>query len=310
MKHFRAEAVSLSLVILIAFLGVNMTPNPANAGNPTTAPSDPFVRLWEHDAPGAQGTRDADIPTLTPFLIPTKNATGAAVIVCPGGAYGHLADHEGKPVALWLNTLGIQGFVLKYRLGPKYHHPVEMEDGQRAVRYVRSHAAQWHLDPKRIGILGFSAGGHLASTVATHFDDGIAGAPDPVDRVSCRPDLAILMYPVITMRDPFAHLPSRKNLLGDNPDPSLLAFLSSDEQVTKSTPPCFLVHTMDDHTSPVENSLLFAAACRKNHVPVELHLFEHGKHGFGLGKDDPVLSTWPGLAALWLQRHGFAKIDK
>jgi acetyl esterase/lipase len=202
---------------------------------------------------------------------------------------------------------GISGFVLKYRLGPKYHHPVELEDAQRAIRLVRSRAAQWNLDPKRIGILGFSAGGHLASTAATHFDSGSASALDPIDRAGSRPDLAILVYPVISMQEPYAHVASRTNLLGADPDHELEKSLSNDLQVTPNTPPCFVVHTADDHTVPVENSLLFVMACRKNGVPVELHVFEHGPHGFGLGSGDPTLSTWPDLAAQWLRRHGFAR---
>jgi len=265
----------------------------------------PSVRLWDGDAPGAQGAADADVPTLTPFLLAPAKAGAAAFIVCPGGAYGHLAPHEGAPVAQWLNSLGIHAFVLKYRLGPKYHHPAEMLDVQRAIRLVRSRADQWHLDANRIGIVGFSAGGHLASTAATHFDAGIPDDPDPINRVSSRPDLAILAYPVISMADPYAHALSRKNLLGDNPDPALELLLSNDRQVTAQTPPCFILHTADDRTVPVENSLLFAMACRQHKVPVELHVFEHGPHGFGLGGNDPVLTTWPSIAAQWLRRHKF-----
>ncbi len=253
---------------------------------------------------GLGGIRHPDADAIFP---PRGTATGAAFIVCPGGAYVNLAPHEGKPVAQWLSSLGITGFVLKYRLGPKYHHPVELEDAQRAIRLVRSRAAQWNLDPKRIGILGFSAGGHLASCAATHFDDGQPDAPDAIDQSGSRPDLAILIYPVITLHDPYAHRPSRENLLGDHPDPDLVEWLSSDRQVTPNTPPCFLVHTADDGTVAVENSLLFAMACRRNGVPVELHVFEHSPHGFGLGGNDPQLSVWPTLAAHWLEKHGFAK---
>ena len=263
------------------------------------------IRLWEEKAPAALGAADADVPTLTPFILDRANASGAAFVVCPGGGYQHLAPHEGAPVAQWFNSLGIDAFVLKYRLGPTYHHPVEMEDVQRAIRLVRARAAEWGIDPHRIGVLGFSAGGHLASTAATHFDAGNPQAADPIDRVSCRPDLAILIYPVISMSNVYVHSGSRKNLLGDEPDPALEKFLSNDLQVTSATPPCFLVHGADDHVVPVENSLLFAMACHKNNVPFELHIFEHGPHGFGLGGSDRELSSWPAMARNWLERNGF-----
>jgi acetyl esterase/lipase len=263
------------------------------------------IRLWDGDAPGAVGTADVDLPTLTPFVVDRSKGSGAAFIVCPGGGYQHLAPHEGAPVAEWFNSLGIDAFVLKYRLGPTYHHPVEIEDVQRAIRLVRAHASEWGIDPHRIGVLGFSAGGHLASTAATHFDSGNSAAADPVDRVSCRPDLAILIYPVISMSNTYVHSGSRLNLLGEHPDPELMKFLSSDLQVTSNTPPCFLVHGADDHVVPVENSLLFAMACHKNKVPFELHIFEHGPNGFGLGGSDRELSSWPSMAGNWLERNGF-----
>jgi acetyl esterase/lipase len=266
----------------------------------------PPLPLWPQGAPGALGAADADVPTLTPFFPSPAKATGAAFIVCPGGGYQHLAPHEGKPVAQWLNSLGITSFVLKYRLGPKYHYPVELQDAQRAIRLVRSESAKWKLDPDRIGIIGFSAGGHLASMTATLFDAGHPQASDPIDRISSRPDLAILMYPVIAMQGPYVHHGSRRNLLGDNPDPSTERQLSTNLQVSSKTPPCFLVHGDDDRTVPVQNSLLFASACRDKGVPVELHIFEHGPHGFGLGGSDPILRAWPALAAQWLRVHGFA----
>jgi acetyl esterase/lipase len=296
--------VYLLLLAFAALLGsplVAATP----AAEPTTAQSNAPIRLWDQSAPGALSDQAVDIPTLTPFLIANKTKPAPAFIVCPGGSYQHLADHEGAPVAQWFTTLGIDGFVLKYRLGPKYHHPVEMEDVQRAIRLIRANASRWNIDPKRIGIIGFSAGGHLASTAATHFEDGNASAADPIERVSSRPDLVILMYPVITMMDPYVHAGSRLNLLGKTPEPSLIALLSNERQVTPATPPCFIVQGADDHIVQVQNSLMFAAACRENKVPFELHIFEHGRHGFGLGGTDPVLSTWPALAATWLRGHGF-----
>jgi acetyl esterase/lipase len=267
------------------------------------------IVLWPGGAPGSVGNEPVDIPTLTPYLPPKDKMTGAAIIVCPGGGYTHLADHEGGPVAEWLNSLGVTAFVLKYRLGPRYHHPAPMQDAARAIRIVRARAAEWGLDPQRIGILGFSAGGHLASTAGTHFDSGNSNAADPIERVSSKPNLMILIYPVITMRDK-THAGSRKSLLGDNPGPELVALLSNDEQVTKETPPAFLVHTSNDEAVPVENSLLFVSALRRASVPFEFHLYERGPHGFGLGGKDPILATWPDRCAGWLRLHGFASMTR
>ena len=270
------------------------------------------VVLWPQGAPGALGSAPEDVPTLTPFPAPKGKATGAAVVVCPGGGYGHLSlEHEGRAVAEWLNSIGVTAFVLKYRLGPRYHHPAMLQDAARAIRTVRARAAEWGLDPARVGILGFSAGGHLASTAGTHFDAGQPDAADPVERVSSRPSLMILIYPVITMREK-THAGSKRNLLGENPTPELVALLSNEEQVTKETPPAFLIHTMNDTAVPVENTLTFVSALRKAGVPFELHLYERGPHGFGLGTArngkpaDPILSTWPAHCADWLRLHGFA----
>ena len=276
----------------------------------TARAAEPFA-LWPQGAPGALGKEAVDVPTLTPYLAPKEKATGAAIVICPGGGYQHLADHEGRPVAEWLNSIGVTAFVLKYRLGPRYHHPSMLQDAARAVRTVRARATEWGLDPERVGILGFSAGGHLASTAGTHFDAGKPDATDPVERVSSRPSVMILIYPVITMREK-THGGSKKNLLGENPTPELVALLSNEEQVTKETPPAFLVHTMNDSTVPVENTLMFVAALRRAGVPFELHLYERGPHGFGLGtaRDnkpaDPILSTWPAHCADWLRLHNFA----
>lgn len=270
-------------------------------------PTGQVLRLWPGEAPGAQGKEEVDIPTLTVYAPPAEKRNGAAVVVCPGGGYVTLASHEGKPVAEWFNTLGVTGFVLKYRLGPKYHHPSMLYDVARAIRTVRAHAGEWGLDPHRIGVLGFSAGGHLASTAATHFDDGNPGAPDAIDWVSSRPDVAILIYPVITLSGPFAHEFSREMLLGKTPDPKLVELLSNEKQITPRTPPTFLVHTDGDTGVPVENSLLFVEGLRKAKVPVEFHLYEHGPHGFGLAPDDPILSDWPKACAKWLNGRGFLK---
>ncbi len=273
--------------------------------SPISASEEPIV-LWPKGAPGALGQEPSDIPTLTAFIPTGEKVTGAAVIVCPGGGYARLAEHEGRPVAEWLNSIGVSAFVLKYRHGSRYPHPAPLQDAARAIRTVRARAAEWNLDPDRIGILGFSAGGHLASTAGTHFDSGNSKATDPIEQVSSRPSLLILIYPVITMRE-LTHAGSKRNLLGPEPPEELVALLSNDEQVTKKTPPTFLVHTVTDAGVPVENSLRFAAALRETGVAFELHIYERGPHGFGLGGKDPILSTWPQRLAAWLSLHGFVK---
>jgi acetyl esterase/lipase len=275
------------------------------AGLLTLAVIPATLNLWDGPAPGSQGNGPEDTPMLTTYV--PEHANGAAFIVCPGGGYGGLADHEGRPVALWLNKLGVTSFVLRYRLGPKYHYPYITGDVMRAVRTVRSHAAEWGLDPNRIGICGFSAGGHIAASAATLFDAGNPGATDPIDRASSRPDVAVLAYPVITMKHPFTHEGSRNNLLGPNQTEELVNKLSLETQVTPNTPPIFITSAEDDGTVPIENSLQFIEACRKNKVSVECHIFRHGPHGFGLGGNDPVLSQWPGECALWLRGLGFLK---
>lgn len=264
-----------------------------------------ILLLWPQGAPGAVGQEDADRPTLSVYLPSPEKAVGTGVVVCPGGGYGTLAmEHEGRQVAEWLNGLGVAAFVLKYRHAPRYRHPAPLQDAQRAVRLVRSRAAEFGLRPDRIGIWGFSAGGHLASTAATHFDAGRADAADPVERFSCRPDFLILAYPVISFATAYVHQGSRRNLLGDNPGPALLENLSNENQVTAHTPPTFLFHTTEDRGVPVENSVLFYLALRKAGVPAEMHLYERGRHGVGLASNDPVLSSWPARLADWLRVHG------
>jgi len=266
-------------------------------------PARQTVLLWPEGAPGAQGTNNEDQPKFTVYLPTAPIRTG--VLVCPGGGYQNLAmDHEGDQVAKWLNGYGVAAFVLQYRLGPKYHHPVEMNDAERAMRMIRAHASEYGIDGNRLGIWGFSAGGHLAATVSTHSDMGILGSKDPIERYPSRPSFAILAYPVISFGE-FAHTGSRRNLLGDNPDPKLIEDLSNEKQVTQQTPPTFLFHTADDEAVPVQNSLLYFEALRRAGVPAELHVFEHGHHGVGLAPYDPVLSTWPVLLANWLRSHGW-----
>jgi len=286
-------------IILMVMLGQIVLAQ--DAARPTPRP------LWPSGAPGAKGTQPEDSPTISLYTPPAEKASGAAIVVCPGGGYGHLADHEGHTVAVWLNQIGITAAVLKYRLGPRYGHPSPIQDAARAIRTLRARAAEWRLDPNRIGIWGFSAGGHLAATAATHFDDGDAKAADPIERVSSRPDLAVLAYPVISMLSEITHAGSRKNLLGDSPSPALVELLSNEKQVTPQTPPVFLFHTADDSAVNVENSLLFAEALRKAKVRFELHVFEKGRHGVGLAQSDPRLSIWPQLLERWLRAQGFLK---
>jgi acetyl esterase/lipase len=266
--------------------------------------------LWTDGAPGAQGTQDEDKPTLAPYIVPQGRGTGTAVIVCPGGGYEHLSmDKEGDQIARWLNSIGVTAFVLKYRLGPKYRHPVELGDAQRAIRTVRSKAVEYRVSPDRVGIMGFSAGGHLASTAGTHFDAGKADATDPIDRLSSRPDFLVLVYAVISFKPPYVHRGSLRALLGDQPDPKLVENLSNELQVTAQTPPTFLFHTSGDTTVPAENSALFYLALRKAGVPAEMHIYERGPHGVGLAQTDEALSTWPGRLADWLRGRGLLNSD-
>ena len=278
------------------------------SGGISQAATHQTVLLWPNGAPGAKGDKPEDQPTLTIFLPDPAKAVPTGVVVCPGGGYVELAmQKEGTDIAEWLNSIGIAAFVLKYRLGPRYHHPIEMWDGQRAMRYVRYHAKEYGIAPDRIGIWGFSAGGHLASTVGTHFDGGKAQAADPIDRLSCRPDFMVLSYPVVTMMEPYVHKGSRQALLGDHPDPKLVRFLSNELQVTPQTPPAFLFSTDDDTAVPCENSVQFFMALRRNHVPAEMHIFEPGEHGVGLAPTHATLSIWPTLLANWFRTRGLLK---
>lgn len=275
------------------------------------APLDP-ISLWPDKAPGALGDADHDKPTITPYLPPSEKATGAAIVICPGGGYGGLAPHEGPGYAEYLSQQGIACFVLKYRLGSKgYRHPIMLGDAARAVRLVRSRVAEWKLDPARIGIMGSSAGGHLTTTLLTHFDAGKANDTDPVERQSSRPDVGIVCYGVITLGE-FTHQGSKKNLLGENPDPALVENLSNEKQVTKDTPPCFVWSTMEDKAVPVENSMQFVAALRKNGVPFDFHVYERGPHGIGLSQGKNGISAddvhpWAKDLLFWLKIRGFVR---
>jgi acetyl esterase/lipase len=277
----------------------------------STPGADPrTVPLWTGVVPETVGDSEANQPSITVYLPPEDKAIGTAVVVCPGGGYGFLAlDHEGKQVAEWLNARGVAAFVLRYRIvvqnkRPAPLHPAPLLDVQRALRTVRAKAAEYHVKPDRVGVWGFSAGGHLASSAATHFDTGKTNAEDPIDRVSCRPNFAILAYPVVSMDPGIAHGGTRKNLLGNNPDPALVELMSNDKQVTKETPPTFIFHTDDDTAVPVANCLLYYLACKKHGVSVEMHSYAHGTHGVGLALKDPVLRTWPERLEAWMTSLG------
>lgn len=269
----------------------------------------PSFPLWTNGAPGALGTASNDIPTLTVFQPAAGTATGAAVVICPGGGYGGLANHEGADYALFLNQHGVTAFVLRYRLGSQgYRHPRMLQDAQRAIRTVRARASEWGVDAKRVGIMGSSAGGHLASTAVTHFDAGKADDADVIERQSSRPDLGILCYPVISM-GPNTHQGSKNNLLGKEPSADLVELLSNEKQVTKETPPCFLWHTAEDKAVKVENSLEFVAALQRNGVPFDLHVYQKGRHGLGLNDKPPFTNAhpWGRDLIFWLKEQGWVK---
>ena len=279
--------------------------------------AEPVLDLWPEGVPGLRADAAAEKvdnelvgnihrPTLTEYAAPAGRATGAAVIICPGGGYGVLAwEKEGVEPARWFNSLGIAAFVLKYRLA-EYGQPAPLLDVLRAVRLVRSRAAEFGIKPDQIGVMGFSAGGHLAACAGTLYDapEGRTGAA--LDAVSARPDFLLLIYPVITMKDPYGHAGSRRNLLGPTPAPGLVEHYSTELQVTKNTPPAFLLTTFEDGVVPAENSLSFFEALHRAGVPAELHAYEKGPHGFGLRPGFGPVSGWPRLCEQWLRLHGWA----
>ncbi len=312
-----ALLVSTALSLTAADKATSPAKAAAKAPAASTAPkATPYaqilgpIRLYEADAPGATGQRPQDIPTLTPYLPEPAKRNGASMVILPGGGYGGLAEHEGKGYAEFFAAHGIASYVLKYRLGSAgYRHPIMLNDAARALRLVRAFAKRDGLDPARVGIIGSSAGGHLASTLITHFDPAKPHGPtlnsaDPIDAESSRPDLAILCYPVISLGE-FAHAGSRRNLLGDNPPAELIAALSNQLQVTKDTSPTFLWHTVEDKGVPVENSLMFAAAMRKAGAPVSLHIYENGAHGLGLGSPTRPAPPWADQLLYWFKERKF-----
>lgn len=258
--------------------------------------------------PLATGTAETDIPTLTPYIVSSAKGPTPAFVVLPGGGYGMLAPHEGPDIALWLNTLGISAFVLKYRLGSAgYRHPAMLLDAARAMRVVRARAKEFNIDPNRVAIKGSSAGGHLASTVCVHYDHPHSRQqnPDAIDQLSARPDAALLLYPVLSFVPPFWHKGTHDNLLGVGSFPELEEMLTNYNHINAQTPPSFIFQTTDDQAVPVENTLRWVEACHKHKVSVEAHIYETGAHGLGLSYTHAPTHSWPDLAALWLRRRGF-----
>jgi len=291
---------------LFAILLLVLTPPLISAHGQTPG----VLPLWPDGAPMAGGGGEGDVPRIELYRVESAEPT-AAILILPGGGYRNLAaGHEGVEIAQFFNSHGITAAVCFYRhrglgnAGAGYGHPVPMLDASRGIRTLRAKSQEWNIDPKRIGIIGFSAGGHLASTISTHFDDGQPNASDPVEAVSSRPDYCVLGYPVISFGKPHTHGGSQRNLLGDNPDPELVRSLSNEDAVTDRTPPTFLFHTAEDKGVPAENSLVYTSALLRAGVPAELHVFEAGRHGVGLAVGLPGAEAWPSLCAQWLKQRG------
>lgn len=299
----KLPGLTLSVAAILVVTGISNATESALAVGPEALP------LWAEGAPDAQGSEESDTPTIRAYLpqeLDGVKATGAGVVICPGGGYGILAmDHEGHQLAKWFQKNGVAGFVLRYRHAPKYRHPVPMEDAQRAIRYVRANAEKFGVDAGRVGIMGFSAGGHLSSTVATHFDGGNSEAADAVDRESCRPDFAVLCYPVVSLTAPYAHQGSGRNLFGPDVDQEKLESLSNDKHVTAETPPTFLFHTAEDKGVDAQNSIAFFLALRKAGVASEMHIYQDGPHGVGMAPADPAVFGWRDRLLDWMRGSGF-----
>lgn len=261
-----------------------------------------IYELWPDGAPLVAGTTDEDKPAVT-WYPAVGEGRKTLVVVCPGGGYQCHAAYEGHDIAEWLNTLGISAVVLRYRVAP-YREPAPQLDALRAIRYVRSRAIEWSVDPQRIAILGFSVGGHLACMASNWGDDGDASSDDPIERMSSKVQAAVLCYPVVTMGD-FTHSGSKQNLLGENPGEELVAKYSGEKQVHENTPPTFIWITADDDAVPVENAYQYAMELRRHKVPHALHVFESGRHGLGLSLDNEESKPWTELCAAWLGKHGF-----
>jgi acetyl esterase/lipase len=260
------------------------------------------LNVYPGAVPGALGHTDADRPTIDVYL-PAANPTHTAVLVIPGGGYSNVvADREGAAPAEWLAQRGVAAFVLHYRVAP-YRYPAPIADAERAMRLLRSQADNFGFSPDHLGAWGFSAGGHIASILATLFDNGISASTDPVEHASDRPDFVILAYPVISMKTDFGHADSRHHLLGPMPEPALVALLSAEDHVTPTSPPAFVFTTNDDDVVPSQNSMLYVAACQRSGVPVEFHIFEHGHHGVDLAEHLPPLHLWTLLLESWMRQN-------
>jgi acetyl esterase/lipase len=260
------------------------------------------LNVYPGAAPEALGHADADRPTIDVYL-PAANPTHTAVLVIPGGSYGKVvADREGAAPAAWLNQRGVAAFVLHYRVAP-YRYPAPIADAERAMRVLRGRAGDFGFSPDHLGAWGFSAGGHIASVLATLFDDGVPASPDPIEHASDRPDFVILAYPVISVKSGIGHAASLQNLLGPMPEPALVALLSAEDHVTPTSPPAFVFTTNDDDVVPSQNSMVYVAACQRAGVPVEFHMFEHGHHGVDLANNLPPLHLWTLLLESWMQQN-------
>lgn len=260
------------------------------------------IKLWEQGAPYYDKALGQPEPTLTPYIAEGAKEKRGCVIICPGGGYQLRAYHEGEPIAKMINEIGVHAFVLNYRVAP-YKHPTELEDGLRAVRWVRYNADKYGIDPEKIAILGFSAGGHLAVSVSTQFDYGREDG-DEIDKVSSRPDLSVFCYAVCTLEQPYAHMGSRYNLLGREADEELVKSLSGPNAVREDMGPVFMWHTFNDASVPVQNSLMMATALREKNIPCELHIFPEGRHGLGLAPEHPHVAQWASLLQNWLKHNG------
>jgi len=301
---------ALFLSVALSFLGTTTILSNSLRGEELAAISKERIELYDGEIPGKLGDGEGHQPHGLLYL-PKRDTQAppiSLIVIVPGGGYGGLAiDHEGYQIAQWCNEHGLGAFICLYRhRGGGYGHPVPLQDAQRAIRLVRHHSTKWHVDPKHIGIIGFSAGGHLSSTVSTQFDQGNPQAEDPIFRHSSRPDAAILCYPVIGMGKPYTHQGSQRNLLGENADPDLVASMSSEDRVNENTPPTFLLHTQEDKVVVVENSLAYYSALARHKVPSELHIFPLGPHGIGLAQKYPEASLWPKLCLNWLRAQGFS----
>jgi acetyl esterase/lipase len=288
----------LLCTITLYIFGLALPLSAQTAAKPVKPTPTERVALWPGKAPVGDGKFEDCNLELEVFLPPANKANGTAIVLCPGGGYiRHVTDREGYPIAQWLSEHGIATIILEYRL-PKLRHQVPLFDAQRAIRLTRANAAAWKIDPNRIGILGFSAGGHVASTAATHFDNGNADSPDPIERLSCRPDFAWLVYPVVTMGE-YTNTGSRDELLGPDPKPELVHLYSNETQVTADTPPTFLAHAIDDKPVPPENSRQFVVAMKAQRVSVELLELPSGGHGLN-GCKGPLWEQWKAAALKWL----------